>query len=167
MSQTAIAERPATEQAAPPIPITEQDELGGIAATNGKQIRPQDVVEYARKHPDGALHRHFTWDDSKAADQYRLRQARDVLAQFWIVSRVEHKPVRMFLSLVSDRHDEGGYRHVDDVLSNKKYRAEWRQMAIRELIQWEKRYAALGELQPVFSSIQRVVQQHVVKSGLA
>jgi hypothetical protein len=160
MSRTAIAERPATEQVAPPTPTTEQDELAAIAKASRKRVHPPDVIAYARKHSDGALHRHFTWDDGKAADAHRLWQARQVIAHFYIVSRLERKPVRMFLSLKTDRRTDGGYRHVDDVLANDERRAEWRDMAIDDFVQLTEKYAALTELRPIFLAVKRAVKQY-------
>lgn len=139
----------------------EQRELAEVASSHPEGlVPPQDVVAYARRHPRGALYQRFTWDDSKAADEHRLWQAREIIAQFWVVSRKERKPVRMFLSLVSDRGQEGGYRHADDVLDDPDRRAEWRRMAIDELEQWASRFAALTELRTVHAAIRRVVKQY-------
>jgi len=55
-----------------------QQELESIRRSAGGLLRPEDVVEFARS-PETALHEEFTWDDSEAAHQYRLWQARQVI----------------------------------------------------------------------------------------
>jgi hypothetical protein len=50
------------------------DALKKIETRTGK-LSPIAVIEAARE-PDSPLHGYFEWDDSKAAEQYRLDQAR-------------------------------------------------------------------------------------------
>jgi hypothetical protein len=42
-------------------------------------LRPEQVVEDARRNPDGPLYSHFTWDDDLAAAQWRMAQARQLI----------------------------------------------------------------------------------------
>ncbi len=58
--------------------------LAKIAEANAGRLTPGAVVEAARS-PNSALHRHFEWDDRKAAEAYRRDQAREIIA----VIRVE------------------------------------------------------------------------------
>ena len=37
---------------------------------------PQNLVDYAEEHPDCELYKCFTWDDRKAANEYRKTEAR-------------------------------------------------------------------------------------------
>lgn len=54
------------------------DELERIRRANGDRLDAKQVVEEAR--PKGApLHDRFTWDDSKAGEQWRIREARDLI----------------------------------------------------------------------------------------
>jgi len=54
------------------------DELTRIANKHNGLLRPADVIEAAR--PVGSpLHTRFTWDDTEAAHQYRLWQAREII----------------------------------------------------------------------------------------
>lgn len=45
----------------------------------GDEITPAAVVDAARKNKKSELHKCFEWDDSKAAEKYRLDQARYML----------------------------------------------------------------------------------------
>ncbi len=54
------------------------DELERIRKANDGRLDAKQVVEEAR--PEGApLHDTLTWDDSKAAEQFRIREARDLI----------------------------------------------------------------------------------------
>jgi len=53
-----------------------KEELEAIAA--GGVLYPADVVEAAR-NPNSAMHSQFEWDDSEAAEAYRLQQARALI----------------------------------------------------------------------------------------
>src|SRR5690242_16043731 len=79
-------------------------------------ILPVDVVDYA-KQPHTALHGCFTWDDSEAAHQWRLEQARALIRCYVIVDGSTNvAPVRAFVSLSTDRKNDGGYRKLTEVL---------------------------------------------------
>lgn len=131
------------------------DALRGIARKHRGLIRPQHVVEEAR-HKDSPLHSKFTWDNKKAADEHRLWQARELIAQYWIVVEPSNEPIRMFVSLSSDRPLKAGYRFTEKVLSDPDQRAEWVAMALADLQRWSRTYGALSELRPVTTAINRI-----------
>ncbi len=55
--------------------------LEDLASPDDGSILAQDVVDAAR--PEGSpLHSHFTWDDSIAADAYRVEQARRLIRSY-------------------------------------------------------------------------------------
>jgi len=54
------------------------------------RITPNSVVDDARD-PDSPLHGFFQWDDSKAAEAYRLDQARALIRRFPVV--VTHETI--------------------------------------------------------------------------
>jgi len=63
-----------------------------LEARNGR-LDTADVVDAAR-NPDSPLHGYFEWDDSAAAEAYRLSQAETLIRRFKIVVTVENVPVR-------------------------------------------------------------------------
>ena len=135
------------------------DELRKIAKKNGGLLRPVQIVQAARDEAS-PLHGQFTWDDEKAAGQYRLWQARELIATYWVVEEGSNEPVRLLLSLASDRPAKQGYRFSADVLANPEQRREWLLMALAELQVWRKTYGALTELKPVFNAISRALKTH-------
>lgn len=53
-------------------------ELELLRQEAGGTLRPEQIVEFARSS-NTALHAAFTWDDSAAAERWRLSQARQVI----------------------------------------------------------------------------------------
>lgn len=68
-------------------------ELRWIEENNG-EITPALVVEAARD-TDSVLHPYFEWNNQKAADQWRVRQASAILGAIEVKIIKEGKPIRM------------------------------------------------------------------------
>lgn len=105
-------------------------------------LRPARLVEWARSNPDSQLHGRFEWDDSKAAEKYRLEQARQLIA----IHVRDEEGNRSTISLVQDRNPDGGYRQLGAVMSNAELRQMAVRQAMREFRRWERRYKHLSEL---------------------
>lgn len=127
-----------------------QHELELIRQNAGGILLPEHVVDFA-KSPNTALHGKFTWDDSKAAHEYRLWQARQVIRVNVTVIGNQQPEVRAYVSLNSDRRQQGGgYRAITDVMSDAERRRELINQAFAEFDRWRKRYQELTELAPLF-----------------
>lgn len=98
--------------------------LTRMARQNNGVLKVEDVLKEARDETS-ILHRHFEWDDSEAAEQYRKQQAR-ALIQRCKISLVETDPIRVraFVSLPADRESGGGYRLTSEVLGNESMKEE-------------------------------------------
>jgi len=133
-----------------------QNELELLRKQHDGLIRPTDVVDFARD-PKTALHERFTWDDGKAATEYRLWQAREIIRVSVTFMPSIEKEYRTYVSLLDDRQREGGgYRSVVSVLKNPARRETMLSEALAELDGFRQRYAMLKELAPVFAAIDRV-----------
>jgi hypothetical protein len=136
-----------------------REELEAIAEANNGLLLAEDVVEFA-KDPNTALHDKFNWDDTSAAIQYRLHQARQIIrVNVTVVDNVE-EPVKVFFSLNEDRYNRtgGGYRQMIDIMSDDQRRAALLAQALAEAKAWRKRYNALKELSAVFSALDEVAE---------
>jgi hypothetical protein len=142
------------------------EELKRLAIEHGGLLQPATVVRAAR-NPKSPLHTAFTWDDKKAAQDYRLWQARELLVRFEMVDAGSGEPINLFLSLTSDRPTKAGYRFSKDVLADPDQRREWLLMAIADLESWRTSYAALTELKPVFAAIARVLAKYAKEEQAA
>lgn len=98
--------------------------LTKMARQKGGILKIEDVLEEA-KDESSILHKHFEWDNTAAAEQYRRQQAR-VLIQRCKISLVETEPIkiRAFVSLPADRENGGGYRLTSEVVSDETLKAE-------------------------------------------
>lgn len=110
-------------------------ELEQIQARANGLLRPADVVRYAREQPNSALHQSFEWDDSIAAEKYRIIRARELIqVHVLLPNRPDVKPVRAFCSLPEDRQRPGGgYRKLEQVLSDEQMRASLARQAKKDI----------------------------------
>jgi hypothetical protein len=134
------------------------EELELVRANNGGVLQAEDVVEFARNKRT-ALHEEFEWDDSLAAQQHRIEQARRVIRLTLTVveSPAGTQAIPMYVSLVSDRQQPGGgYRPLVDVMSAEDMREELLRQALGDLKSVRKRYEQLQELRPIFRAIEKV-----------
>lgn len=132
-------------------------ELQRIAKKSGGILIPEKVVDEARSETS-VLHDQFCWDDDKAAREYRIWQARQLIRTTvrYIEIDGKERSVRVFVSLMPDRdEDGGGYRDVIAVLSDKSMRRQMLEDALNELQSFEKKYANLKELAEVFVASKR------------
>ena len=131
-------------------------------------LSPARVVEEARD-PANPLHKHFVWEDSAAAHQYRLWQARVLINQVRVtITTVPDAPViRAFCSMVSDRRgsDGGAYRQVEVVMADEPMRQELLTQALKELQGWQRRYRHLSELAAIFAAVDQLRLPECVAVG--
>lgn len=134
-------------------------ELKRIADEHGGLLNPADVVEAARplKSP---LHSRFEWNDSKAAQEYRVWQARQLIRVVveYIGAGNEQVMSKVFVSLTSDRGD-GGYRPMVSVLSDSSQRSQLLADAVDEMERFQQKYKELEELAQVFAAMKTVTRR--------
>ena len=131
-------------------------------ANGGELVPPEQVVEFARRNRRSALHAEFEWDDTAAAQQYRLEQARRIIRLNINVLPTENGNVTvpMYVSLTSDRRTGGGYRTLESVMNNDDLREQLLEQALTELQRVRRKYQTLQELTPVFSALDRVARRN-------
>jgi hypothetical protein len=130
-------------------------ELKRIAAASGGELRAEIVVEEARA-VESPMHSWFQWDDTAAAHQYRIIQARQLIrvTVTYIGDGQNKIPMRVFVSLTPDRElDSGGYRVMADVMENAESRQQLLRDALAEMDRFKAKYSALKELAELFMAI--------------
>ena len=118
--------------------------LEAISVQRGGKLTPPAVVDAARDRKS-VLHRHFEWDDAKAAEQHRLEQARSLIRSIHVEStEASNGYTRGFLSV----RDEAGmsYRTVTEVLGSADLQRSVLEQAERDLIAFEARYRSLADI---------------------
>lgn len=130
-------------------------ELARIEKAEG-ELTPTAVLDRARS-ANSALHDHFEWDDSKAAEQHRLSQAGELIRSITVDvthSNVEPaKTVRAFVSV--QREGERAYVGLQRAMSDDDLRRQVLERAWAELLSFRKRYADLEELAGVFAAMDK------------
>ncbi len=99
-----------------------QDELLSIREEHGR-LTPRIVLNEASS-PEHPLHSRFEWDDSAAAERYRLRQAHDLIVSVRVryASATETRPEQSGRAFHAVRDAEGPepyrYEPADDVAAD-------------------------------------------------
>ena len=121
----------------------------------GDTVNPHDLVAWAAKHKDSALHAAFEWDNDKAGDEYRVLQARAFLRLVVTVPEQSPHVVRAFVSLQGDRGSVG-YRSTASVMRSPDLRGQLIDQFLEEMRQREIKYRQFAELARVFEAIDDV-----------
>lgn len=136
--------------------VSVQTELARLAGRKGF-LTPEQVVT-AAANPASPLHDRFTWDDSKAAHQYRLWQARELIASVVFEPTPGRAPFRAYVNIRTAGEQEGRYVSTIDALSDPKIRRAIVSRALQELERVRERYEELNELSTVWRAIRKAAE---------
>ena len=115
------------------------------------RLSAENLVEDSR--PETApLHGEFTWDDNVAAEQWRKQEARNIISHIEIQIETA-PPVQAFVKLTQA---EPIYRETNAVIKTVDGRKILLENAYRELLSFQRKYAALNELANVFAAINQI-----------
>jgi hypothetical protein len=132
-------------------------ELKRIAEKHGNLLKPEIVVQCARQKTS-PLHKYFEWNNSEAAEKYRIWQARQLLAVTVEYIQSSREPVQVFVSLKPDRKT-GGYRVLSEVLTDAEMRQQMLADAKADMDVFIHKYKRLTELASVFSVMKKVLKR--------
>lgn len=115
---------------------------------------PQQILEKARDEST-ELHKCFTWDDTIAAEKYRLAQARQVVCKLKIEiieqEKQEPTPIRFFY-----KTDKSGYKPTSFIVKHVDEYQFLLERALRELEAFKQKYKNIAELEAVFEAIDNI-----------
>ena len=127
-----------------------------ISEKNGGILKPENVVDAARSK-NSPLHKYFEWDDSVAAEKFRLHQARMFINVLVTIIDKKSEPVRVFMSLRKDRYgQETGYRTMVSILGDEELYKNLLNDAMEEMEYFRNKYHKLVELKEIFDAIDKV-----------
>lgn len=136
--------------------------LTKIAVEGGGELTPIAVVESAR-NPRNVLHRHFEWDDQKAAESYRLDQARAIIRSIHAEDGdAADGHAAAFISIAAKSGTS--YRALGDVRNSADLQAMVLAQASRDLEAWEKRYRALEDICEIVRDARAAIQRRKDKA---
>jgi len=123
------------------------EELARLHRKCPGRLLTADIVLSAAKNKKSALHKHFDWNDSSAANKFRLDQARLLIRSYTTFTLTTNGlpcEVRGVVSLFSDRSSPGGgYRRMQDVVESRDLMSQCLKTATTELESWCSRYEVL------------------------
>jgi hypothetical protein len=136
--------------------------LAKIAAAGGGELTPKAVVEAARSSSN-VLHKHFEWDDSKAAEAFRLDQARNVIRSIHAEDEdASDGHAAAFVSV----SDKGGtsYRTLDAIKNSADLQARVLAQAERDLDAFQRRYRAMQDVCAIIRTAQDALAKKRAKT---
>lgn len=122
------------------------------------EVTKESLLEASRPE-DSPTHGAFEWDDSVAAEKYRLRQANFMINQLEVhIQSEDSAPVkeRAYLNVVEGKNNPGRFIGVEIALSDAEMRDVVLQNALAELVAFKNKYERLIELAEIFSAIDRL-----------
>ena len=121
------------------------NELSSIKCT------PENIVEYAR-NPESELHKCFEWNDTVAAEKYRIEQARQVLRTLVIKqeTKQDKPPLRLFYK--TNQREE--YKPINLIVKQNDEYQIFLKRAQDELRAFKRKYHFLTELEEIFELIE-------------
>lgn len=122
----------------------------------GDEVKPEQVLNKARDETS-ELHKCFDWDDTIAAEKYRLHQARLVINHLIVVTHEtedeEKEPVQFRVMLKNDSSKDSGYKQTLVMVRDEDEYKKMLDQAYRELRSFKQKYSCLSELAEIIALI--------------
>ena len=109
-------------------------------------VTPKAIVEEAESELS-PLHDYFQWDDTKAANEFRLWQAREMIAKVRITFQDRELDAYYNVRIMVEGEMQQGYASLTRVISEKSLRVQVINQALRELEYWQIKYSEYKELE--------------------
>ena len=128
------------------------DEISSI----GISVKPEEIVDKARDEST-ELHKCFEWDDTKAAERYRLHQARQIVCHL-IVKEVDDTAQKPEVRVFYKTDNTEGYKPVEYIMRNEDEYHKLLDRALTELKAFQRKYSTLKELGGLFEAINALTE---------
>ena len=122
----------------------------------GDEVKPEQVLNIARNE-NTELHKCFDWNDTSAAEKYRLHQARQVMKNLIIVTRdneaQDREPIQFRVMMKNDASFSSGYKQTIVMVQNEDEYKKLLETAYKELHSFKQKYSCLTELSEILALI--------------
>ena len=123
----------------------------------GEEVTPLQVLDRA-KDKSSELHKCFDWNNSVAADKWRLYQARSVLNHLIVVKRevddAEQEPIQFRVMMKNDRSESSAYKQTIVMVKDEDEYKKLLEQAYSELHAFKQKYKCLSELSAILDLIE-------------
>lgn len=110
---------------------------------------PSSILEFARNE-ESELHKCFEWDDTVAAEKYRLQQARNIVCNL-VYQEKKEEPTK--LRVFYNQSSTNTYQPTRVLVRNEDTYKELLMQAKSELRAFKNKYKMLTELEDIFNLI--------------
>ena len=137
------------------------ERLRKIYLKSGRDLREADVLADARDKAS-PLHSYFEWDDSAAAESFRLAQASALIrrVRVEVIALPDSQPIRVRafvarrdLPAIAQTGEAGSYVAIEDVAGQTAYETSLRESIQRDLQRIRVRYENTSLLFEVASEV--------------
>lgn len=116
----------------------------------GEEATAKQILDYARDEST-ELHKCFEWDNSIAAERWRLQQARLIVCNLVYQEPEKQEPTKI---RVLQSTECNTYKPVRLILQNKSEYEQLLERALAELHAFKERYKNLSELEEILALIE-------------
>ena len=111
---------------------------------------------------DAPTHNLFEWDDTAAAEKFRLEQSRLAIADIVVTIVKADEPVKRhaFVNVIAGKHNKAEYSSIEIAMGDEEKRKAVLQNAFAELKAFEQKYADYKELAGVFSEAHKAEMKY-------
>lgn len=141
---------------------TAAKEISRIESRDGS-VTPKSLLEESRAE-DSTLHKCFEWDDSKAAEKYRLRQSGEIIRNIVRVEVKEDpeeksapKTVRAFVDVERDYNTQGKFVAISTARQDETLYNNVLHHAYCEMRVFREKYKSLKEVSAVIEAIDKAL----------
>ena len=125
-------------------------------------VTKESFLEESRPK-NSPTHKLFEWDDSVAAEKFRLHQSamaiRDIVVTIVKSEEEQHKSPA-FVNVVSGLSNKAEYKSIGVAMMDEDERSVILENAFEEFKRFEDKYKSLKELSNVFDEMHRVETKH-------
>lgn len=131
-------------------------ELERLMDENEGNLTPDLVLTTARDE-DSPLHKHFEWDDTEAAIQWRKHQARHLIQSYHlhIVDAQGERRIRYYANVIVE--DQNVYKRVEEVIRVDELREQRRLKLLRELTRVRGELATFEAFGPALEKVDEAI----------
>jgi hypothetical protein len=138
-------------------PQTIGDHIDGLIDRSNEHVGTDEILADARK-TSSPMHKAFEWDENKAAERFRHKQAKALLGNLVVEKNGQPTKTRAFVYVAHPEHDgKHVYLNVKSAMGRPEFREQVVQQAVNSLNRWLNFYGPqLGRRSALIKDVDRL-----------